>query len=76
MQNHKNIMKGVHGVQQYIYIGFQDGFFWSDVKIFTVLALKDDSTTALQSVNFKRWTNFTMFFGFEFGRADKYEYLT
>ena len=35
-------------------IGFQVGFSWSDVKIFTVLALKDGSTMALQSVNFKK----------------------
>ena len=48
-------------------IGFQDGFSWSDVKIFTVLALKDGSTMALQSV--------TMYFGFEFGRAEKYSLL-
>ena len=27
-------------------IGFQVGFSWSDVKIFTVLALKDGSTMA------------------------------
>ena len=48
-------------------IGFQVGFSWSDVKIFTVLALKDGSTMALQSV--------TMYFGFEFGRAEKYSLL-
>ena len=38
----------------YNIIGFQVGFSWSDVKIFTVLALKDGSTMALQSVNFKK----------------------
>ena len=37
-------------------IGFQVGFSRSDVKIFTVLALKDGSTMALQSVNFKALT--------------------
>ena len=35
-------------------IGFQVGFSWSDVKIFTVLTLKDGSTMALQSVNFEK----------------------
>ena len=35
-------------------IDFQDGFSWSDVKSFTVLALKEGSTMALQSVNFKK----------------------
>lgn len=48
MQNHKYIMKG--GVQQY----WLSRRLLSDVKIFTVLALKDGSTMALQSVNFKR----------------------
>ena len=35
-------------------IGFQVGFSSSDDNIFTVLALKDGNTMALQSVNFKK----------------------